>query len=358
MNILADSSLPGLKQAFPEPFHLTLYHHLDDVAQLIPGQDILLCRATLKVNRNLLKNHSLRYVATATSGTDHLDFDWLTSQNIQVIDAKGCNARAVADYVVSALAYVEQHHLIQGNKAGIIGLGRVGSQVAARLQAAGFELLTYDPLKELREPHTFQSCQFEDLSQTDLLCIHAELHDTQPHPSLNLINQQFLEYLKPGCVIINAARGGIINEDALLNNHKTLSYCTDVYLNEPAVDKRIIERTTLCTPHIAGHSLEAKYLAVTMVSERLHQITGLPSPQFAIPELKHTFTLKKDKTWEENILSIYNPLAETILLKEAADKESAFLTLRKNHHQRHDFQLYANSALDKKSRLLLGETGL
>lgn len=358
MNILADASLPGLSQAFPEPFQLTLYDHLNDVAQLIPGQDILLCRATLKVDSSQLKNHSLRYVATATSGTDHLDYPWLTSQNIQIIDAKGCNARAVADYVVSVLAYLEQHHLIQGDKAGIIGLGNVGNQVAARLQAAGFELLSYDPLKELHEPQHFQSCQFADLTQVDLLCIHAELHDRQPHPSLNLINQQFLERLKPGCVIINAARGGIVNEDALLNNQRALSYCTDVYLNEPAVDKRIITRATLCTPHIAGHSLEAKYVAVAMVSERLHQMMGLSVPQYAIPEAKHIFTLTKEKSWEENVLSIYNPLDETILLKEAPDKDAAFLTLRKNHLKRHDFRLYANPALDKKSRLLLGESGL
>lgn len=358
MKILADASLPGLSQAFPEPFQLSLYHHLDDVAQLIPGQDILLCRATLKVNCNLLKNHALSYVATATSGTDHLDYPWLTTQNIQVIDAKGCNARAVADYVVSVLAYVEQHYLIQGNKAGIIGLGKVGTQVAARLEAAGFDLLSYDPLKELREPQHFQSCQFADLSQVDLLCIHAELHEQQPHPSLNLINQQFLERLKPGCVIINAARGGIVNEDALLNNSNALSYCTDVYLNEPAVDKQIIAKTTLCTPHIAGHSLEAKYAAVAMVSARLHQMMGLPLPAFAIPELEHIFTLTCEKSWEENVLSIYNPLDESILLKEASDKEAAFLALRKDHLKRHDFQLYAHSALDKKSKLLLGETKL
>lgn len=353
MNILADATLPGLEQAFPTPFKLTLYHHLNDVAQLVSGQDILLCRATLKVNQTLLKNHTLKYVATATSGTDHLDYHWLISQNIQIIDAKGCNASAVADYVVSTIAYLMQKNLIHGNKAGVIGLGKVGTQVAQRLRTAGFELLLYDPLKTLREPST--SCPIDELYEADLLCVHAELHDISPHQSINLIDHHFLTQLKPGCVIINAARGGIVNEDALLNTQQELTYCTDVYLNEPAIDKRILAQATLCTPHIAGHSLEAKYRAVTMVSETLHRILGLPIPEFAVPEMEHVFTLSANKSWQENVLSIYTPLEETLLLKQAQDSESAFLQLRKKHQQRHDFRLYSNENLNEKSRLLLGE---
>ncbi|MGC1183462.1 NAD(P)-dependent oxidoreductase [Legionella sp.] len=354
MNILADATLPGLEHAFPGPFRLTLYHHLDEVNQLISGQDILLCRATLKVTDELLKNHSLRYLATATSGKDHLDDKWLAAQNVQIIDAKSCNARAVADYVVSTLAYLDQYPLIQGNKAGIIGLGNVGTQVAARLQVAGFELLTYDPPKELRQPHVFQSCLLEELYEVDLLCIHAELHDTPPHASRNLLDQQFFANLKPNCVIINAARGGIVNEESLLTSRQTLTYCTDVYLNEPNIDKRIIDKATLCTPHIAGHSLEAKYIAVAMISNSLHQILGLPSPQFAIPEMQHSFDLPHYKSWQKNVLSIYNPIKETVLLKEAINKESAFLKVRKNHKNRHDFHLYINAALDEVSQLVLG----
>jgi erythronate-4-phosphate dehydrogenase len=349
MNILADASLPGLNEAFPAPFNLTRFHHLEEVAQLLPGQDILLCDQTL------LKNHTLKYVATATSGTDHLDRDWLAAQNIQVIDAKGCNARAVADYIVSCLAYLHQQKLIHGNKAGVIGLGKAGSQVAQRLSAADFELCTYDPPKALREPCAFQSCTLEALYQSDLLCIHAELHETQPHPSMNLLDQQFLTKLKPGCVIINAARGGIVNEEALLNPQLELTYCADVYINEPDVDTRIIDKATLCTPHIAGHSLEAKYTAVAMVSERLHQMAGFSCPKFAIPQMKHHVSLEPGKSWQENVLSLYNPVDETRLLKEAVDKKGVFLKARTNHQQRHNFYLYCNSTLDEKTRLLLGD---
>lgn len=355
MNILADASLPGLEQAFPKPFNLIRYYHADELAHLLVGQDILLCRSTLKVNRTLLENHSIRYVATASSGTDHLDRSWLNSQQIQIIDAKGSNARAVADYVVACIAFLEQHHFIQAHKAGVIGLGKVGIQVSARLQATGFQVVHYDPLKAMRESDTFQSCSLEDLYQADLICIHAELHDNPPFPSRHLINQNFLTQLKPGCIIINAARGGIVDESALLNESKPLIYCTDVFLNEPTIDKRIIDKAVLCTPHIAGHSMEAKYAAVTMVSTSLHQIANLPIPQFFTPQMIKTMHMEKNKSWYESVLTLYNPIEETLSLKKAIDKKSAFIELRKQHQNRHDFCQYSMEWIcDKKTRSLLG----
>lgn len=344
MNILADASLPGLDLAFPKPFHLTRYHNLPELTQLLPKQEILLCRSTLKVNEALLHNNNLRYVATASSGTDHLDSHWLNSQNIQVIDAKGSNARAVADYLIACLAFLKQRHLLKGKKAGIIGLGAVGTEVAKRLHAADFSLFTYDPLKALREKNKFKSCSLEDLYQVDLLCIHAELHNTPPYPSLNLINHQVLSHLKPGCIIINAARGGIVHENDLLQSSNSLVYCTDVYLNEPAIDERIVDKAFLCTPHIAGHSLEAKYLAVAMVSTKLHQLLHLPLPQYATPLAPQSLDVEKNSSWTDLILKIYNPEEETKLLKQAVDKQAAFIHLRQLHQFRHDFNTYfANS---------------
>ncbi|MBI2785478.1 MAG: 4-phosphoerythronate dehydrogenase [Legionella longbeachae] len=355
MNILADASLPGLEQAFPKPFHLTLYHHPEEIASLLPKQEVLFCRSTLKVNHSLLKNHCLRYVATASSGTDHLNHSWLHSQNIQIIDAKGSNAGAVADYVIACLAFLNQQNLVHGKKAGIIGLGKVGVQVATRLQAAHFHTFNYDPLKELQTANSFQSCILEDLYQVDLLCIHAELHQAPLYPSAHLINKTFLAQLKPGCIIINAARGGIVNEEDLLSSHNALTYCTDVYLNEPTIDQRIIDKAILCTPHVAGHSLEAKFAAVSMISEKLHQLADLPTPQFTKPQLPNKILLNYEAPWYKSILEIYNPHLETLELKKALDIKAAFLSLRKAHQKRHDFSLYfKDPILNDQTRLLLG----
>lgn len=353
MKILADASLPGLARAFPAPFILSLYTNEQELVSMLAKQDILLCRSTIKVNEALLKNHQLKCVATATSGTDHLDHVFLKSQNIEVVDAKGSNASSVADYVVANLAYLDQQQLLKGQHVGIIGMGEVGKRVHSRLKAIHFDIKYYDPPRAQRESQ-FRSCTLEQLLRMDILCIHAELHSNQPFPSLDLLSQDFLAQLKPGCIIINAARGGIVNEKALLNSQQNLIYCTDVYLNEPSIDKRIIDKATLCTPHVAGHSLEAKWTAVAMVSEKLHALAGLPIPKLNINSQAPQLELKSNIPWQELILSLYNPFEETVQLKQAHDKEEAFLRLRKQHQKRHDFSLYTDLITERDIRVLMG----
>ncbi|KTD57946.1 4-phosphoerythronate dehydrogenase [Legionella shakespearei] len=339
MNILADASLPGLDAAFPAPFHLSLYHSAEEISSKLAGQDVLLCRSTLKVDSSLLKGHQLKFVATASSGTDHLDEAFLKSEGIEMIDAKGCNAPSVGDYVLATLAYLDQQQLIKGKTAGIVGMGRVGTEVYDRLAALNLDIHVYDPPRAERD-RQFKSCALSDLFQVDILCIHAELHQTQPYPSFNLFHFDVLSQLKPECIIINAARGGIVNEEDLLRLPQSLIYCTDVYSNEPEINAAIINRATLCTPHIAGHSLEAKYNAVSLVSARLHRIARLPYPQFARPNPPEKAVIEPNKPWQEIILSLYNPIDETLSLKEASDKTAGFLSLRKQHQNRHDFTHY------------------
>jgi erythronate-4-phosphate dehydrogenase len=338
INILADASLPGLEEAFPPPFQLTRYDTVEHLNQLLPEQHILLCRSTLKVTREHLQHHQLRFVATASSGTDHIDEEYLQSRNITLIDAKGCNASSVADYVVSCLAILSQKQLIKNKSAAIIGFGRVGTEVSRRLDNLGYKIHTYDPLKAALDCQ-FESCPIELLSECGLLFIHADLHDTMPHPSRHLVNGALLNQLQPECIIINASRGEIVHEEALLKVQHKLIYCTDVYSHEPNINPKIVKYATIATPHIAGHSLEAKYLAVSMVSEQLHQHYGLPKPRYAKPTppmpMTHVYS-----TWEERVLSLYHPMIETQQLKEATNLSAVFESLRKKHQTRHDFSCY------------------
>lgn len=153
MKILADASLPELVEAFPKPFELSTYLHANEIPNLLKDQQILLCRSTLQVNESLLKGHSLRYVATASSGTDHIDSLYLINNAIELIDAKGSNAVAVADYVIASLAFLQKYKGFSGLKAGVIGVGEVGEKVVKRLAAAGMEVHSYDPLRSENDPH-------------------------------------------------------------------------------------------------------------------------------------------------------------------------------------------------------------
>jgi erythronate-4-phosphate dehydrogenase len=339
MRILIDSSLPNIEQAFPAPFIITKYHKNEDVKSLLQSQDILLCRSTLKVNENLLSASSdLQYILTASSGTDHVDMDYLQLHNIRLLDAKGSNAISVADYVLSSIACLEDEGIKTSKKAGIIGLGAVGKEVLTCLTLLGYSVATYDPPRALSDT-TFKSCSLEDLLNCQLLCIHAELHDGLPYPSRNLLNADFLRRLKPETVIINASRGGVVNELDLLNNPNTLIYCTDVYLNEPNVNPQVIQYAKLCTPHIAGHSIEAKTAAVIDVSQKLHQSLGLIIPtnvKYKQPALRKI----NNYSWIKQVLSYYDPRKESQILKRHTSDPTLYLRLRKQHNFRHDFWFY------------------
>lgn len=338
MKILADASLPGLNDFFPAPFVLTLYKNSDELSEKLNDKDILICRSTLKVNESLLKNASLQYLATASSGTDHIDKAWLKKQGIQLIDAKGSNARSVADYVMASLASLQLRKGFQGKKAIVVGLGMVGSQVLARLNAVGLQVSHYDPLKALKEPG-FSSCDLNELSRADLICIHAELHDEPPCASRNLFGESLINQLKEKVVIINASRGDIVNEAALLANKKSIIYCTDVFSNEPRIARQIIDYATLCTPHIAGHSIEAKIEAIRMISHALHKGYGLTAPEALNSKKTSQPLLPQTEHWQGNLLSLYDPAIETSVLKSAEDLEQAFIELRKAHNWRHDFNI-------------------
>jgi len=351
MKILADSSLLGLSVFFPQPFELTVYNQQDNVANLLQGQEILLCRSTLAVNKALLlNNHALRIIATASSGVDHVDQAYLSNQNIQLLDAKGSNANSVADYVLACIAFLQKFKGFTGKKAGIIGLGAVGTCVANYLKAIHFDIVCYDPPKSVEQVN-FTSCSLAELMHCDLLCVHANLHDNLPFPSRNLIAEPELALVRKNTAIINASRGDIISEKALLNLQTPLFYCTDVYSNEPMISDQLVDFSSVCTPHIAGHSLEAKTLAMLMLSQKLHHYYQLPLPNYP-PIMKNNIHFLPRNAWQEKVLSLYNPGQETLALKQATNKKDAFLKLRKAHQQRHDFCVYnANVWADEREVL-------
>ncbi len=335
LKILADERLPHLQQLFPKPFSVTTYQTDSELQSLIDFYDILICRSTLRIDASLLSNSPIQCVATASSGTCHIDLDYLNANHINLFDAKGCNAHAVADYVTSTLAWLEKNVALQGKRSGVIGLGEVGTRVMGRLQSAGYDVTCYDPY---RHHHDFQA-----LSGCDVLCIHPNLHQLPPYPSVDLINGDFLSKLKPNVALINASRGGIVNEVDLLNTKTPIYYCTDVFWREPNINSDIIAFATLCTPHIAGHSIEAKHNAMISLSVQLHTHFNLPSPI----ELKQSSDLtpyfQGNKPWQEVVLSRYNPYAETHVLKNTLNKANAFLTQRQKHIHRHDFAFYDQS---------------
>tara|TARA_Y100000588_G_C14261918_1_gene928013 strand:+ start:436 stop:1503 length:1068 start_codon:yes stop_codon:yes gene_type:complete len=352
MNILVDATLPDIRENFKIPFFkVQTWQTIDELKAKIVQCEGLVCRATLKVDEALLKKTPIQYIATATSGIDHIDTDYLQSRNIRWFDAKGANASSVADYVISTLAYLRLNKLIKGQSVGIIGFGEVGTRVYNRIKSLGYKCYIYDPLTQNKTKDLVE--KITELARCDLITIHASYHDREQCPSKNLIDHQFLKHMSSGSIIINAARGGIVNEKDLLHHIPRLKYCTDVFLNEPNINPEVIALSTISTPHIAGHSIEAKKRAMLVIKNKILTHIGCKKNTESL-KLDIKRTIPMNDCWEKTVLSFYNPLIETQVMKSKRFDSSQYKDLRKNHNKRHEFNVYSDIRLTPVEKILLG----
>jgi erythronate-4-phosphate dehydrogenase len=276
----------------------------------------------------------VRYVGSATAGIDHLDTAYLTEAGIQWHCAKGANARAVVNYVQACLSALQiAHKLPENPRMGIIGVGEVGSRLALYLQKHSSQLLLNDPLRAAHENH-FTSNALEEFSDLDLISLHTPLTKTGEFPSHRLINDTFLKRLKASCVLINTARGGVIDESALLRLKQLPTLCFDVWENEPHINLDLMQRCFIATPHIAGYSFAAKTRATHMLYQSFQKI-------FAWPELTHLKNPGNSTLLTHTeILQHYDPRHDTNSMREALlnhAKENSFENLRRDYALRQEF---------------------
>jgi erythronate-4-phosphate dehydrogenase len=330
--LIIDNHIPYIDEYFKHHFIIQRYQHVDELYANISHQDILVCRSTMLVDEALLQHASLKIVATASSGTNHIHKKALKNKQIQFFSGHGANANAVCDYVTSTIAYLLSQHLLSKPKVAIIGYGAIGQKVYHRLHTLGFKCGIYDPFIA-NAPDKIQ--HLEQLHNFSIICLHPNYHKHPPYPSHHLINQKLISTLDRKVCIINAARGEVVDENAILSSSFEGLYCTDVYLNEPNINPAIIARSTLCTPHIAGHSLDSKKRMTAIISQQIHRYLELPIPSH-VEKIANQELIHIQQDWITHALKQYNPILETQQLKQnpCADQ---FLALRKAHHFRFDF---------------------
>ena len=281
MKFVADVDIPFLKGVL-EPYAEVVYKKgLDICREDIVDADALLIRTRTRCDASLLDGTRIRLITTATIGTDHIDLDYCREHGIEVANASGCNAGGVMQYVFSALYGVAARKGIKiaGNTIGIIGVGNVGKKVEAMAEYLGFNVLRCDPPRAQQEgPEGF--CSLEHLlTESDIVTLHVPLDDM----TRGMANDAFFTLMKPGAIFINASRGEVMNEDALIEaSPKFGAIVIDTWNHEPDVNVDLIEVADIATPHIAGYSFQGKLngtsLAVRAVAEH-----------FGIEELKDFF---------------------------------------------------------------------
>ena len=274
MKIIADENMPAVAQLFSPYGQVQRLPGRNLRPQDVADAQVLLVRSVTQVNAALLADSAVEFVGSATIGMDHIDVDYLTARNISVAHAPGCNAEAVADYVLATLFRLETHSWFDKTVA-IVGCGNVGSRLYKRLAALGVRCFCYDPF--LTAAQQAGLCDWEQLDEADIICLHTPLTTSGAHPTHHLFGDEKLSQLKPGALLINAGRGGAIDNDALLNhlNAGRLRAALDVWEREPAIDRALLERVEQGSPHIAGYSLEGRLRGTVMVYEAFCRWRGI-----------------------------------------------------------------------------------
>jgi len=281
MKIVADENIPFAQQAFG---------HLGDVL-LLPGRslsnehlknaDILLVRSITKVNASLLDDTPVRFVGTATIGTDHIDLPCLRSRGIAFADAAGANANSVAEYVVAALLNLAQKHQfpLAGKSIGIIGVGNIGSRLENFAQALNMKVILNDPPLH-RKTADSRFLPLSQALQADFVTLHVPLARTGPDPTWHLINEQNLTTLKPTAFLINSSRGPVVDNLALKNalTQKQLAGAVlDVWENEPNINIELLNLIEIATPHIAGYSFDGKTNGTALLHTAVCKFLQIPN---------------------------------------------------------------------------------
>ena len=281
MKIVADIDVPFLKGVL-EPYAEVVYKKGPEInAGDVKDADALILRTRTKCNEDLLAGSSVKLIATATIGTDHVDFDYCSKHGIEVHNAAGCNAGGVMQYVFSALYGIAARKgiKIDGATIGIIGVGNVGRKVEKMARHLGFNVLLCDPPRARAEgPEGF--CSLEHvLENSQIVTLHVPLDDI----TRGMAGHRFFAMMQPGSIFINASRGEVVNEESLKATlPKFGAVVIDTWNNEPKVDVELVDMVDIATPHIAGYSYQGKQMGTAMAVQAV-------ANYFGIEELKNFF---------------------------------------------------------------------
>ena len=257
IKIVIDDAIPFIQGVF-EPYAEVVYKGGRDICREdLLDASALVIRTRTKCDADLLDGTAVKFIATATIGTDHIDHEYCDSKGIVVRNAAGCNAGGVMNYVFSALYGVASRKAIRldGSKLGIVGVGNVGSRVDRVAGYLGFKVLKNDPPRMAAEgPEGFCSLDYL-LQNSQVVTMHVPLDET----TRGMCDDAFFEKMKPGTIFINASRGEVVDDDALKRAIPKLGpVIIDTWNHEPDIDRSLMEMVDIATPHIAGYSYQGK----------------------------------------------------------------------------------------------------
>lgn len=329
MKIVADENIPYVQEVFRSLGPICCVPGRSIHRDLLCDTDILLVRSVTPVDADLLEHTHVRFVGTATIGTDHINRDYLRDHQIAFADAAGSNANSVAEYIITAILVLAQRKgwNLQNKTLGIVGLGNIGSRVETMAQALGMNILANDPPRQ-RLTGDPRFVELTKILEADFITLHVPLTHSGPDPTHHLFDETILQQLSPQTVLINTSRGAVVDTPALhaqLEADALGPTVLDVWEEEPNINLDLLARIDIATPHIAGYSLDGKANGTIMLYDRVCRFLGLapqvdiqtllPAP--AIPDL--TFIITKQTHQEiltQAVTAIYDILRDDSKLRQ------------------------------------------
>ncbi len=354
MKILVDENILLGEEVFGTIGEVELFAGRHLTAEDLRDADALIVRSTTRVDAELLQGTAVRFLGTATIGTDHVDLDYLHQQGIAFADAAGSSADAVAEYVFAAISrLVVEAGLRYGDLSlGVIGVGAIGSRVARYGRLLGMRVLLNDPpLAKATGRADFLSLD-DVLAEADIVTLHVPLTTEGEHATRHLIDAEKLSLLHAESILINTSRGAVVDNRALchwLQENPHARAVLDVWENEPDIDAGLVERVRLATPHIAGYSYEGKLNGTLMIFRALCRAFDLPDELPPLPDReKKRIRCRGDAGIEvalhEAIAQVYDIKADNQRLRQAATEPqhlpASFDHLRKTYALRNGFSHY------------------
>ena len=342
MKIIIDDKIPYIKEAAEKIAEEVIYAPGKDFTrELVQDADALIIRTRTHCNRELLEGSKVKFIATATIGFDHIDTEYCKQAGIEWANAPGCNSASVAQYIQSSLLIWKS---LRNNKPdeltiGIICVGNVGSKVAKVAQDFGMRVLLNDLPREEKEGNiTFTSLE-KIAEECDIITFHVPLYKEGKYKTYHLADENFFRSLQRKPVVINTSRGEVIETNALLEaiNNGTISDAViDVWEHEPEINRKLLEKVLIGTPHIAGYSADGKANATRMSLDSICRFFHLGATYEITPPAPSS-PLIEAKDREEALLKMYNPIEDSNRLKSHPE---LFETLRGDYPLRREAKAY------------------
>lgn len=330
MRVVIDNAIPYI-QGILEPYCDVIFLPAKEItADIIRNADALVIRTRTKCNRDLLNGSAVKFIATATIGTDHIDLEYCTKHDIKVCSAPGCNARGVLQWIAAALHHITttDNRIPESYTLGIVGVGNVGSLVSKYTRHWGFRVMECDPPRKAREGGEFYTIE-EIAKECDIITLHTPLDDTTYH----LVNDSLINITRPEAIIINASRGEVVDGSVISRcGHR---YIFDVWEGEPILNEKVLQGATLATPHIAGYSIQGKANATSMVVNALAQHFDLTLKDWYPEGIKRT--TPQPISWKELCATItkYCDIKKESLSLKSSPQD--FESLRNSYNYREEY---------------------